>query len=147
MSALVVRTARYSNPNVSACGLVPIGITRGTPKFKLGYELRANLYDLAPAGAMLGLPDDADKRERFTAMYRARLDALGVGRVRELLEAIQNGDDGIVLLCYEDLHEPGKWCHREILGAWLTAHGIDTQELDDPGKKAKPKAGQERLFT
>jgi hypothetical protein len=96
-------TSRYSNPRIAGSGLVPVGITRGAPRFQLGSELRANLYDFAPTSAMLRLPEGPDHRERFTEAYRQRLDALGAERARELLVAMQDGDAGLVLLCYEDL--------------------------------------------
>lgn len=57
--------------------------------------------------------------EDFTRAYVAKLNSLGVERVRGLLE------DGDVLLCWCK-----EECHRHILAKWLNAHGIEVVELE-----------------
>ena len=61
MQALVSRifTSRYQNAAIASSGLVPIGITLGNPRFRLGYALAANLRQLAPTRAMFHLTDRA----------------------------------------------------------------------------------------
>jgi len=52
----------------------------------------------------------------FEDLYRNRLDDLGVGGVRELLNtcAERANNERLVLLCYEDLTKPGLRCHRRL---------------------------------
>jgi len=143
-----VWTSRYGNPKIAGAGFVPVGITRGAPRFALGYELRANLYDFAPTYAMMKMADGEHGRAAFTQAMRERLDALGPLRAREQLEAMQDGEAGIVLLCYEDLTQPGQWCHRQIVAAWLDEQlGLTVQELEDPGQVKKKPSPQAGLFT
>jgi hypothetical protein len=64
---------------------------------------------------MLGLPTDV-----FEQTYRARLDDLGVEAIRALLQRCRDdvGNDRLVLLCFENLNELGKSCHRRIFATW-----------------------------
>jgi len=133
---LRIFTSRYSNPRVSKSGLTPVGITRYPPRFRLAYELKANLYDLAPTPEMLQMAKGENGRERFTTAYRARLDAIGVHDIVQQLTAAQGANAGLVMLCYEDVTTTGHWCHRQLLGEWLRAHaGLVVVELPDLGKK------------
>jgi hypothetical protein len=142
-----VTTSRYSNPNVVTSGLVPIGITRFPPRFKLGYELRANLYDLAPTSEMLQIARQPGGRDRFTDAYLARLAAIGPQMILDELKAMVGDADGLVLLCYEDVADGESWCHRLLLGEWLCEHaGLKVTELPDPGKLSKRRSrGNEPL--
>ncbi len=39
-----------------------------------------------------------------------------------------------MLLCFEDLRQPGVWCHRQIVAAWIEEHlGIKVPELPESG--------------
>jgi hypothetical protein len=101
-------TGRYFDGRVPRSGLVPIGITAYPPS-KLWYELRANLRELAPDPWMRNLARDA-----FERRYRAKLDALGVRCVHDLIGGLA-GDQDAVLLCYEDVRRAGVWCHSQCL--------------------------------
>lgn len=137
---LRIFTGRYSNPNVPESGLMPVGITRYPPRFRLAFELKANLYDLAPTPEMLQIAKEEHGRDRFIAAYRARLNRIGVDDVLRQLRGVQGDGAGVVLLCYEDLTTGEHWCHRLLLGEWLREHaGLVVTELPDPGKKAARK--------
>ena len=101
---------------------VPIGITVGNPRWPLGYVLACNLRALAPTRSMLGLPTDV-----FEQIYRARLDNLGVEAIRALLQRCCDdaSNDRLVLLCFEDVDQPGKSCHRQMLATWWQEHTGD----------------------
>ena len=116
-SGLCVRvyTARYSNPAVEQSGLVPVRITVGHPRFRLRYELGGFIRELAPFGLRsVSDPDEFDQR------YIAQLDALGADAIRKLLQAVSdvNGGRDLVLLCFEDLRDPSKHCHRTTFAEW-----------------------------
>ena len=137
---LRIVTSRYSNPHVPESGLTPVGITRYPPRFRLAYELKANLYDLAPTPEMLQIAKGENGRERFTTAYRARLDAIGVHDIVQQLTAAQGTNTGLVLLCYEDVTTGEHWCHRLLLGEWLREQaGLVVAELPDVGKKPARK--------
>jgi hypothetical protein len=133
-------TARYSNPNVAPSRLAAVGITRYPPRFRLPYELKANLYDLAPTPEMLQIAKGEDGRERFIVAYLTRLNRIGADEIVRQLRGMQGDVSGIVLLCYEDVTTGEHWCHRLLLGEWLREHaGLMVTELPDPGKKAARK--------
>jgi len=56
-------------------------------------------------------------REPFEKRYRAKLDAVGVRGVTELIRGLASDQDA-VLLCYEDVRQDGVWCHRQMFAAW-----------------------------
>jgi hypothetical protein len=103
----------------------------------LGYVLAGNLRALAPTRSMLGLPTDV-----FEQTYRARLDDLGIEAIRTLLQRCCDdaGNDRLVLLCFEDVDQPGKSCHRRQLAAWWA------EETGDVVPKLEPDVRQEQLF-
>ncbi len=98
---------------ILASGLVPVGISIGEPKFALGYEC-VKLTRLAPWG-LRELDDD----HLFAALYRDRLDSIGVGMLRSRFHSISAAHDGrgLVLLCFE---KPGVFCHRRVFADWWT---------------------------
>ena len=106
-------TSRYQNKALAdRADLVKVGITQGDPRFRLGYDLAANLRALAPPRSIWGLD-----QETFRTRYTASLDEIGVDGVRSMLERAGGGAD-VVLLCFEDLNEPGKFCHRRVFAEW-----------------------------
>ena len=111
-------TSRYSNKNLLETETLKIGITRGKPRFPLGYEIYANLISLAPPMAIFGIED----REIFTRKYMEYLDRLGVEKVKEILGRVGYGkEEELILLCYEDItKEPldKNYCHRTIFAEW-----------------------------
>ena len=142
---LRIFTGRYSNPGVAACRLVPVGITRYPPRFRLAYELKANLYDLAPTTEMLQIAKEEHGRDRFTTAYLARLDRIGAVEILRQLRGMQGDRIGVVLLCYEDLTIRENWCHRLLVGQWLLGHaGLMVPELPDLGKAVRRKPPRDR---
>jgi len=129
-------TSRYASRDlVLQSGRVPIGITVGNPRWPLGYQLACNLRALAPTRSMLGLPTDI-----FEQTYRARLDDLGVEAIRALLQrcCYEAGNDRLCLLCFENLDEPGKSCHRRMFAAWWQEHiGEVVPELEPDVRQGK----------
>ncbi len=137
---LRVFTSRYSNPFLVESGLEPVGITRYPPRFRLAYELKANLYDLAPTLEMLQIATEENGRDRFSIKFWARLDRIGVDQILGQLRAMQGDGDGVVLLCYEDVRILDQWCHRQLVSHWLHAHArLLAPELHDPSEKARRK--------
>jgi len=86
---------------------------------------------------MLGLPTDV-----FEEIYRARLDDLGVDAIRALLQRCCDdaGNDRPLLLCFENLDEPGKSCHRRMFATWWT------ENTSEAVPELEPDVRQEQLF-
>jgi hypothetical protein len=124
-------TARYQNPFVKAKAqsLVPVRITVGHPRFKLGYTLGGSVKELYPAGKLFRI----HTRAKFEPAYHAHLDAIGVPQITERLAAISQAHEGrgLVLLCYERVDVKG-WCHRQCFSSWWKARtGIEIHELPE----------------
>lgn len=112
-------TGRYSDPAIAGSGLVPIGITRYPPRFKLQYVLRANLMVLAPSAALLAQAKRGTlTAKQFEAQYIRQLENVGVKAILSILRRLQGGARRTILLCYEDVHA-GETCHRRMLASWL----------------------------
>jgi len=127
-------TSRYqAQKQVMDSGLVPVGITVGNPRFKLQYKY-VSLKLLAPTGHLFHI----DEKIEFTRRFRAHLDQIGVEKIRKALEKISqdNGGRGLVLLCYEDVHKKGEWCHRRVFADWWTDRtGQVIEELPPPHRQ------------
>ena len=109
-------TSRFHNKGLrDRHDLVKVAIVVSPPRWPLGYEL-ADGGLLAPWGRLFHIDDE----QAFTVAYRQRLDKLGVPRIRRELQRISNEHGGrdLVLLCYENLAEPGQWCHRRVFADW-----------------------------
>lgn len=145
-------TSRYSNKELRKEGYYPVGISLGTPKFPLGYELRGQCYTLAPKRNMLQL-----EYEEYKTAYTSKLDDIGASNVIRIvndLEAKARAEEkDLVLLCFEDVRDPEKWCHRTMFAEWWLKHtGEVVNELIDESpckalvnaRKAKEKA--EEIF-
>jgi hypothetical protein len=130
-SQFTFATSRYQNKALRESGFAPVGITRGYPRFRLGYKLFAYERSLAPTALQFQMDDRAE----FTASFLEVLDS-NSGRVMATInhhaaEAQEQGYRGLVLLCYEDVFKPGQWCHRQVLAEWLnTRHGLIVGELE-----------------
>lgn len=127
-----VATSRYfAKAAIEASGLIPIGFTRGWPKFGVSVDVVANLRALGPVGDMFGIED----RDEFAKRYKAHLDAIGVDHVHAALLGAARlvGNEGVVLLCFCDLEKPGVWCHRQVFAEWWEEQtGEKVDELDVP---------------
>jgi hypothetical protein len=130
LSLFTLAPSRYQNKAVSQSGLAPVGITRGYPRFPLGYELFAFERSLAPNREQFQMHDCAAFTDSFLQMLDAKSSEVMATINRHATGASALGFCGLVLLCYEDLTEPGRWCHRRILAQWLnTRHGLIVDEL------------------
>ena len=54
-----IYTSRYSNKELADGKYYCVGISIGTPKFKLAYRLETQCYSLAPKGYMLRMSLEA----------------------------------------------------------------------------------------
>jgi len=114
---------------------VAIATSIGQPKWPLPYSLDHEIRDLMPFGLFgRDLPWN-----EFEAGYRARLDGIGVERLRRQFDAIAARHPGqpLVLLCWEKSREP---CHRSVFGAWWREQtGQDVHEVESPtGRTPEP---------
>jgi len=137
-------TSRWQNGELARLPVVPVGISRGVPRFSVRYRYR-RLPDLYPDSWMFSIEDD----DRFNEVYRKKLDRLGVDRIAEGLERISREEGGrpLVLLCYE--RQPGQ-CHRSAFSSWwFDKTGQEVPELkncDQSHKRQGLQDTQGRLF-
>jgi hypothetical protein len=137
-------TSRWSNRDLARLDVVPVGVSRGTPRFPVGYRYR-RLMELAPDPWMLGIESD----ERFEEVYVKKLERLGVDRIMEGLTkiSVEEGGKDLCLLCFEDLTKPGEVCHRRMFADWWTERtGKDVPELTSCGPSHKRQDLQSPLF-
>lgn len=104
-----IYTSRYSNKELADGKYYCVGISIGTPKFKLAYRLENQCYSLAPKGYMLRM-----NLEDFKKAYYEKLNGIGKDRIISMVmkmerDAAEQGKD-LVLLCYEDVRIPEDWC-------------------------------------
>ena len=111
----MIFTSRYSNPELRSGKYTAVRISLGTPKWKIGYNLDAEMPDLMP----FGLLNKFDRYEDFERAYFARLDQKGVRRILSQLQRLESLGKDVVLLCYEDIRKgPDDWCHRRTFAKW-----------------------------
>lgn len=136
-------TSRWANSRLADLECVPVGISRGVPRFSTTYEYRLVRW-LAPSKATYALDDP----QEYEASYVRQLEDLGVQTILGRLARISRDAGGLplVLLCYEDLSQPGHWCHREHLSVWLRGHGVKIRELKMGMLKKRQDAPQPALF-
>jgi len=110
-------TSRYhASELIVASGLLPVRITAGAPRGRLGYALAGCLPALYPERRWLSLDP-----EEFARTYLAHLDAVGVEQIAADLAVISraHGGRGIVMLCFEDVAALGEHsCHRRAFARW-----------------------------
>lgn len=83
---------------------------------------------MTPQGWYLREPDD----EVFYAHLRRQLEKAGPRAIYDELHTIADaeGDDRLVLLCFEKLSKPGADCHRSFVARWwLETTGEEVPEL------------------
>jgi hypothetical protein len=113
-----MKTSYYSNRHVLCSpDLIKVGITAYHPRFRLAYELAGNITLLAPARNMLKMQD----QKAFASMYFQRLDAATVSVIRARIQGFAVVGKEVVLLCYENLSDGTKWCHRRLFAQWWEA--------------------------
>lgn len=133
-------TSRWQSTDLASMDVVPVGISRGVPRFPVRYRYR-RLMELAPDGWMFGIEND----ERFEKVYVAKLERLGVDRIGSQLEGIsaEEGGKALALLCFEAGPEN---CHRGTFAAWWTARTGEAVEELRCGASQYRRAAQESLF-
>ena len=125
-------TSRYGNRAIDSRKHYAVGISIGRPKFKLGYELRAQCFSLAPKGYMLHM-DAASFREAYFRKLEGNGTEQIINMVLRLEKAAEAEGKDLVLLCFEDVRVPGDWCHRTMFAEWWAEKtGEMIEELEDP---------------
>jgi hypothetical protein len=110
-------------------GRVPVRITRGHHRFRLGYNIEATIMEIAPAKDLVTITDEA----AFDVAYGEQLDRCGLTRIGECLREVtaNAAGRGLVLLCFEDVSRLGEFsCHRRTFARWWEAKtGEEVPEL------------------
>jgi hypothetical protein len=104
--------------NFKIAGHLPqaVAISLGVPRGWRG----ARCTVLAPPRPLIKIMDP----ETFIPLYKAQvLDKLDPHKIIKDL-----GGDNFIMLCWED---PGVFCHRRVVAAWMQKHtGVLVKELD-----------------
>lgn len=139
----MIYTSRFQNLELNSGNYTVVGIVRGLPRFRLGYERAGNIIDIAPTKEIFHIED----KEEFTDLYLAHLNEVGVERISKQLEPYLALGKDVVLCCYEDVRQPGEWCHRQLFAKWwFEKTGAVISELKDesPIKRKSPVNTQGR---
>jgi hypothetical protein len=130
-------TSRWANKELAQLHCQPVGISRGTPRFRTGFRYKL-VRELAPNNEAWAAGED---EEAFRASYIRQLEGLGLGAILSRLARIsrESGGGPLVLLCYEPA---GEFCHRHVLAAWLRERGVDIRELEPGDLPRRPEAPQ-----
>lgn len=138
MNDVTLATSRYQNRGaIIASGHVPVRTTLGPPRFKLGYQLGANLRIIAPTRTIFAIEDPV----AFDAAYRKHLDSVGVVEISRQLAEVSGAHEnkGLVLLCFEDVHQLGEFaCHRRAFARWWEAQ--TGQQIHELSQQSQPDA-------
>ncbi len=131
-------TSRYQATDlIRESGLVPVRITAGSPRFKLGYELGGSVMELAPDRWMFDLETD----EEFCTAYTEKLGQVGVEAIRSKLGRIGQSRD-LVLLCFEP---SGEFCHRRVFAEWWERQTGEPVEELGPDNLPAREPGWEQM--
>lgn len=106
----MIYVSYYSNKDIDVEHNRYCSISVGNPRWKLPYEV-VHAGILKPYEIF----NKYDNMEDYRREYRKKLDALGVDKIRKLLQELQGDKENIVLLCYEkNKYE----CHRWTFAEW-----------------------------
>lgn len=120
-----MKTANYTTRKLTPAH-APIRTSIGSPRFKLKFALAGSVPELMPRREWLGLT-----REQYEKLYLAKLDAIGVEKIRRSIEAAASGKEP-VLLCFCKL-DGSNFCHRRLFAAWWHRRtGQTIAELEPP---------------
>ena len=138
-----IYTSRWANKKLTHLDVVPVGISRGIPRWPLPYRYKL-LRLLAPSRETFVLQDPKE----FEQAYLVGLEEIGVKKIARALQKISDEHDGrpLALLCYENVHA-GETCHRRMFADWWK--GKTTQnvpELHDGIEIRPPEPTQKALF-
>ena len=144
----MIYTSRFQNPELKTGNYTVVGIVRGLPRFKLGYERAGNIIDIAPPREIFHIND----KEQFIKPYTAHLEEVGVERISKQLEQYLALGKDVVLCCYEDVRIQNEWCHRQLFAKWwFEKTGAIISELKDEspikGKASVPSLKMENKTT
>ena len=134
--------SRWQNRALETAPVVAVGISRGVPKFRVGYCYR-RLPELYPDGWMFGIEDDV----QFNEAYRRKLIRLGVDRIVAQIAKIsaEEGGKALALLCYEA--DPARGHRSAFSSWWFEQTGQRVEELQSCGpSRSSWGVAQERLF-
>lgn len=140
-----MKTARYLNSIINNRQFIPLRISLGAPKFSIPYSIAANFNVIAPTREILQI----DNKEAYRHEYRHFLDTIGVTAIRNALRPFVQADKETLLLCFEDLRDPDKWCHRRFFAEWWeekTNERVPELEESAPERAAKNETRQMTLF-
>jgi hypothetical protein len=133
-------TSRWANKDLADLACQPVGISRGTPRFRTGYRYRL-LRDLAPDDRTWGFLDDPDA---FKESYLDQLRGICADAILARLEGVSGGLP-VVMLCYERV--PEQACHRRYLADFLEGEaGVPVPELEPGMVPRSPDAPEQTLF-
>jgi Protein of unknown function, DUF488 len=120
-------TSYWANRALIRLPVVPVQISRGTPKWTPPYRYRVARL-LAPSRETFEIRSDED----FEAAYLRELEEAGVERIGALLRKFSDEAGGrpLVLLCFE--RDPGQ-CHRATFGGWWESRTGEKVEELRPG--------------
>jgi hypothetical protein len=96
---------------------IPVKTSVGKPRFKLSYEIHAEMKTLAPRYNMLKMPYD-EYRYRYEKLLAAATAPRLDDQFKMLMRTYKKYGDRLVLLCFEDVIEKGDWCHRRMFAKW-----------------------------
>jgi len=119
-------TSRWANRDLAHLDVVPVGISRGVPRWRTPYSYRL-LRLLAPSRKTFALED----LEEYEASYLAGLDEIAPERIATEFHRIsqEHGGRPLALLCFENVLK-GEKCHRRTFAAWLEERtGQEVPEL------------------
>jgi hypothetical protein len=134
-------TSRWANKDLAELRCQPVGISRGTPRFRTGFRYRM-ARELAPDSEAWAQKED---EAEFRASYLRQLEALGLDAILGRLAGIGREAGGlpVVLLCYEPA---GEFCHRHVLSEWLWGRGVEIRELEPGDLPQRAEGSERRLF-
>ncbi len=134
-----VYTSHWKNVELADLDCVPVGISRGEPRWKLGFRYR-RYPALAPDDLTWALEDLGE----FERSYTRQLEALGADRILSDLERIAGGR-AVVALCWE--RPTDDYCHRWTLASWLREQtGNVIPELQAGMLPQRKDVVEQRLF-
>lgn len=122
-----MKTSRFAN---SRHIKVPLSISQGPPKWYTGPQLKL----LAPPWELVNKAARYTKEQYTAEFHRLVLDQLDPIEVYQAI--IAEYTDDVVLLCFEEIENPGDFCHRRMVAEWLEkANGVEIPEWQKPEPK------------
>lgn len=136
--------SRYANPELKGGLYTAVRISIGAPRWEVGYPIAGAIKALMPFG-LFGDPRYEEYLD-FRMAYFDRLNRTGVTRIRAALSDYEGAGKDIALLCFEDVRQPGNWCHRTMFSEWWRIRtGEEVPELFDPTPRpTKPYSKQRK---